>query len=76
MNLPSLKVKRLKRAKIYIRKVAKIYSRCMVGGKFVPSPYKLLENIATLRGYIFVSFQQINFELGYFINLKALFSAK
>ena len=38
MNLPSLKVKGLKRAKIYIRKVAKIYRRLYGCGK-VRAPY-------------------------------------
>ena len=36
--------------------------------------YKRLLNFATLRSYIFVSFQQITFKPGNFINLKALFS--
>ena len=45
----------------------------MVEGKFVP-PYKRLQNFATLRSYIFVSFQQITFKFGNFTNLKELFS--
>ena len=49
----------------------------MVGGKFVPlptHPYKRLQNLATLRSFICVSFQQITFKLGNFVNLKVLFS--
>ena len=38
-----------------------------------PHPYKHLQNFTTLRSYISVSFQQITFYLGNFINLEALF---
>ena len=47
------------------------------GGKFVPpppTPYKRLKNFSTLRSYIFISFQQLTFKFGNFINFKALFS--
>ena len=37
--------------------------------------YKRMENAATLRGYIFVSFQQITFKLRNFTDIKALFPA-
>ena len=31
-------------------------------------------NVLTLRRYIFISFQQITFKFGIFVNFKALFS--
>ena len=37
-------------------------------------PYKRLQNFATLRSHIFISFQQITFKRGNFTNLQALFS--
>ena len=55
-------------------KIVKIYRR-LYGGRQVcaPHPYKHLQNFTTLRSYISVSFQQITFYLGNFINLEALF---
>ena len=43
------------------------------GASLCPPPYKRLQNFMTLRSYIFVSFQQITFKLGNFINLKVFF---
>ena len=49
----------------------------MVGGTNLPPPppllYKRMENAATLRCYIFVSFQQITFKLRSFTDIKAFF---
>ena len=50
----------------------------MVRGTNLPPPpllYKRMENAATLRGYIFGSFQQITFKLRNFTDVKAFFSA-
>ena len=44
-----------------------------VGGKFVP-PHTNVCNFSTLRSCIFISFQQITFKFGNFINFIALFS--
>ena len=57
-----------------------------MGGTNLPPPppplpnthtllYKRIENSATLRGYIFVSFHQITFKLRNFTDIKALFPA-
>ena len=78
VKLPNLTMIRLNRANIQPFKVAKFYRR-LYGGRQVCAPlpthpYKRLQNFATLRSYIFVSFQQITFKLGNFVNLKALFS--
>ena len=55
-------------------KIVKIYRRLYGGGQVcAPHPYKCLQNFMTLRSYIFVSYQQITFYLGNFINLEALF---
>ena len=55
-------------------KIVKIYRRLYGGGQVcAPHPYKCLQNFTTLRSYIFVSFQQITFYVGNFINLEALF---
>ena len=55
-------------------KIVKIYRRLYGGGQVcAPHPYKHLQNFTTLRSYISVSFQQITFYLGNFINLEALF---
>ena len=55
-------------------KIVKIYRRLYGGGQVcAPHPYKRLQNFTTLRSYIFVSFQQITFYVGNFINLEALF---
>ena len=45
----------------------------MVGGNFVPPTHTSICKISRLRSYISVSFQQITFYLGNFINLEALF---
>ena len=49
-----------------------------VGGKFVPPrlppPHTNVCNFSTLRSCIFISFQQITFKFGNFINFIALFS--
>ena len=45
----------------------------MMGGKFLPPPYKCLWNFVTLRSYFFIIFQQITFKLGNFTNFKVLF---
>ena len=58
----------------------------MMGGTNLPPPppllpnthtllYKRMENSATLRGYVFVSFQQITFKLRNFTDIKAFFPA-
>ena len=57
----------------------------MMGGTNLPPPpplpnthtllYKRMGNSATLRGYIFVSFQQITFKLRNITDIKALFPA-
>ena len=50
----------------------------MVGGTNFPPPpllHKRMENAATLLGYIFVSFQQITFNLRNFTDIRAFFSA-
>ena len=76
---------RLKRAKVKLRKIAKSYRRLYGGGGGGVGGASLCRhivghkrqwNFATLRRYIFVSFQQITFKLGNFINLKALFPAE
>ena len=81
----SLKVMRLKRAKVKLRKATKSYrSVCGggVGGREGASlcrhiaGHKRPWNFATLRRYIFVSFQQKAFKLGNFTKLKALFPAE
>ena len=55
-------------------KIVKIYRRLYGGGQVcAPHPYKCLQNFMTLRSYIFVSYKQITFYLGNFINLEALF---
>ena len=67
VTLPNEKVIRRKREKIKLSKVAKIDRLSYVEGgeggrsKFVagPPPYKSLYNLATLRSYILVSFQQV-----------------
>ena len=57
-----------------------------MGGPNLPPPppplpnthtllYKRMGNSATLRGYIFVSFQQITFKVRNFTDIKALFPA-
>lgn len=45
------------------------------GASFFPPPCKYLWNFATLKNYIFLSFQQITFKLSNFTKLKALFPA-
>ena len=59
-NLQSLKVVRPKRAKILIQKVETFV---WWGTSSYPSPYKRLYNSATLESSIFVSFQQIAFQI-------------
>ena len=76
VNLPSFKVTRLKLAKIHHRKSRNFEDYFMVGEQTCSPPYKGLENFATLRGYMSVSFQQITFKLGNFFKLKALFPEK
>ena len=43
------------------------------GAQTCPPPYKRLQNFATLRSHIFVSFHPITLKLGNSTNLNALF---
>ena len=74
----------IKRAKIYLRKVANVWWRGGGASSF-PLPHTHTQTTTTttiptsvkfrdFEELIFVSFQQITFKPGNFINLKALFS--
>ena len=78
VNLPSLKVTGLKRAKIQLCKAAKICRRLYrVGGKFVTPDHTNVCKISRLRGTIsYVTFKKIIFKIGNFTNLKTLFPAE
>ena len=83
-KLAKCEANHLKPTKVIAPQICENLHVCMVvrvevgwgWGEFVPPPYKRLYNFATLRSYIFVSFQQIIFKPGKLANLKALFPAE
>ena len=79
-NLPSLKIMHLTWAEILWHKVVKFY-RCLYswGRKLAPArtptPTATIQTSTSLQSFIFISFQQMTFNLGNF-NFKAFFLVK
>ena len=75
-NLPSLKIMHPTWAEILWHKFVKFY-RCLYswGANLPPLPPPTIQTSATLQSFIFISFQQMTFNLGNF-NFKASFLVK